>query len=239
MFGTNIYVQCGTMDRNFATTPLEIESLTNVIQVSCGSTHTGVVTGDGKLYMFGHNNFGQLGYPTPGRSTSTPREVTSIPDVVQVSCGSEYTAVVTRNGELYTFGRNVNGRLGYGTLDHSGVPVKVESLTDIVQVNCGEYHTGALTSSGRLYMFGDNRYGQLGIEGEDRFIEPVELLLPYNIVQVSCGGFHTGVIDTSGNVYLFGSDMSGQLGNGVPIHSAAMISCGSIHTGVIGHVDEM
>jgi len=35
--------------------------------------------------------------------------------VVQVACGSTYSAAITADGELYTWGRGNYGRLGHGT----------------------------------------------------------------------------------------------------------------------------
>ena len=35
---------------------------------------------------------------------------------VQIACGSTYSAAVTSNGELYTWGRGSYGRLGHGNI---------------------------------------------------------------------------------------------------------------------------
>lgn len=41
---------------------------------------------------------------------------------VQVACGFAYTAAVTSEGELYTWGAGENGRLGLGTCMRTLLP---------------------------------------------------------------------------------------------------------------------
>ena len=45
--------------------------------------------------------------------------------VVQVACGSTYSAAITADGELFTWGRGNYGRLGHG--EHRRTPVAVLS----------------------------------------------------------------------------------------------------------------
>ncbi|XP_006885222.1 PREDICTED: RCC1 domain-containing protein 1 [Elephantulus edwardii] len=66
-------------------------------------------------------------------------------EAVQVSCGSQHTAVVTRTGELYTWGWGKYGQLGHkdtASLDH---PCRVEYFVDqqlhVKTVTCGPWNT--------------------------------------------------------------------------------------------------
>lgn len=43
--------------------------------------------------------------------------------VVHVACGSTYSAAITADGELYTWGRGNYGRLGHGGLHRSNVTI--------------------------------------------------------------------------------------------------------------------
>jgi alpha-tubulin suppressor-like RCC1 family protein len=228
--------------------PVEVESLTNVVQVSCGFNHTGAVTGDGTLYMFGSPGYnGKLGLGISGGTVKIyiPTPIRSLTNVVQVSCGDGHTGVVTSDGKLYMFGSNGNGQLGDGTKDISSVPKEITSLTEVVQVSCGRSYTGVVTGNGRLYMFGQNRYGQLGISTRTESITPVWIKSLTNVVQVSCGHNHTGVVTSDGNgkLYMFGHNGYGQLGDGtgknswkpkLPIMTnVVQVSCGPSYTGVI------
>lgn len=55
--------------------------------------------------------------------------------VVHIACGSTYSAAITADGELYTWGRGNYGRLGHGklrlhsTAGHWGCLLTTEDLT--------------------------------------------------------------------------------------------------------------
>ncbi|XP_026546857.1 X-linked retinitis pigmentosa GTPase regulator-like [Notechis scutatus] len=66
------------------------------LYISCGDEHTSVVTENGKLYMFGSNNWGQLGLGTK----NTVRKPTCVkvlkPEKVKlVACGRNHTLIYT------------------------------------------------------------------------------------------------------------------------------------------------
>ena len=47
--------------------------------------------------------------------------------IVQIACGSEYSAAITTTGDLYMWGRGTYGRLGVGSSDDLNVPTQVSS----------------------------------------------------------------------------------------------------------------
>ncbi|XP_053768363.1 RCC1 domain-containing protein 1 isoform X3 [Desmodus rotundus] len=66
-------------------------------------------------------------------------------DAVKASCGSRHTAVVTRAGELYTWGWGKYGQLGHGDTNSWDRPCRVEYFVDkqlqVVAVSCGPWNT--------------------------------------------------------------------------------------------------
>ena len=51
--------------------------------------------------------------------------------VVQIACGSTYSAAITAEGELYTWGRGNYGRLGHGWLfTHTHTHTQIHLSTD-------------------------------------------------------------------------------------------------------------
>ncbi|KAM6388263.1 LOW QUALITY PROTEIN: RCC1 domain-containing protein 1 [Pluvialis apricaria] len=66
-------------------------------------------------------------------------------EVSKVSCGSRHTAVVTRGGELYTWGWGKYGQLGHGDNASSDQPHRVEYLVaeglQVEEVVCGPWTT--------------------------------------------------------------------------------------------------
>lgn len=113
--------------------PLHISSLSaagvKVAQVSCGASHTAIVTraksksegtGTNKVRFLrgGHVYVAGPSYAL-GRDYPTFHLVEALYDcpVKQVECGYSFTAAVSFDGELYTWGSNKGGAIGHA-LDH-------------------------------------------------------------------------------------------------------------------------
>ena len=66
-------------------------------------------------------------------------------DAVKASCGSWHTAVVTRRGELYTWGWGKYGQLGHKDTTSLDRPCRVEYFVDkqlqVRAVSCGPWNT--------------------------------------------------------------------------------------------------
>ncbi|XP_060843295.1 E3 ubiquitin-protein ligase MYCBP2 isoform X2 [Rhopalosiphum padi] len=100
-----------------------------VIQISCGLHHTVLLLSNGKVITFGSNSNGQLGC-----SLSLSRKgptVLKIPrlkhPIISVSAGSNHTALVSKDGKLYTFGSYLKSQLGRDSgCNH--VPLSVEDI---------------------------------------------------------------------------------------------------------------
>ncbi|CAM1326226.1 Uncharacterised protein g9199 [Pycnogonum litorale] len=86
--------------------------------------------------------------------------------IKQLSCGAAHTALITTNGEVFTWGRNYDGQLGIGSRKEIRTPTMLIGINDkrMVDISCGSDFTIALDSSGRLWGWGRNDLGQLGIE---------------------------------------------------------------------------
>lgn len=71
-------------------------------------------------------------------------------EVLKVSCGTRHTAVVTREGHLYTWGWGAYGQLGHGDTDSLDQPKLVECFSQkelcVKNVMCGLWNTFVLCS---------------------------------------------------------------------------------------------
>jgi E3 ubiquitin-protein ligase HERC4 len=82
-----------------------------------------------------------------------------------IACGEEFTAVLTLDGGVFTFGAGMYGQLGHNSTSHEYLPRKVPDLmgSEVTQIACGRCHILVYLSSNRFYSFGLGGNGQLGI----------------------------------------------------------------------------
>lgn len=92
------------------TIPLKV--MDGVSAVSCGSHHAAAIKTDGSLWVWGNNDYGQIGNGEAQESYTDPVKV--LDNVIAVSCGEYHTAAVTGDGTFYTWGSNLGGELGNG-----------------------------------------------------------------------------------------------------------------------------
>uniref|UniRef100_A0A3B3ZIR2 RCC1-like domain-containing protein n=1 Tax=Periophthalmus magnuspinnatus TaxID=409849 RepID=A0A3B3ZIR2_9GOBI len=142
--------------------------------------------------------------------------------VVHVACGSTYSAAVTADGELYTWGRGNYGRLGHSSEDQT-TPLLVTALKGlkVVDVACGsgDAQTLAVTEN-QVWSWGDGDYGKLGRGGSDGCKTPklVEKLQDLDIVKVCCGSQFSVALTKDGQVYTWGKGDNQRLGHGTDEH---------------------
>ncbi|CAN6326381.1 unnamed protein product [Urochloa humidicola] len=185
----------------------------------------------GDVYVWGEvvcDNSVRTGSDTVIRSTGRsdillpkPLESSLVLDVYHVDCGVKHAALVTKNGEVFTWGEDSGGRLGHGTREDSVHPRLVESLTvsNVDFVACGEFHTCAVTTTGELYTWGDGTHnvGLLGHGNDVGHWIPKRIsgaLENLQVAYVSCGTWHTALITSMGQLFTFGDGSFGVLGHG-------------------------
>ena len=85
-------------------------------------------------------------------------------DVSAVACGPEHVVVVGGQGDVYAWGRGLNGRLGLGHEEDCCTPQEVDINSDelyIVNVKCSGAATLLLSDSGQLFACGENNENRL------------------------------------------------------------------------------
>ncbi|KAJ4813984.1 Regulator of chromosome condensation (RCC1) family with FYVE zinc finger domain-containing protein [Rhynchospora pubera] len=193
--------------------------------------------------------------------SSLPRQLesTSIFDIHSVACGARHAALVTKQGEVYSWGEEYGGRLGHGIDADSSHPKLIMAISglNIEHVACGEFHTCAVTMSGDLYTWGDGFHspGLLGHGNDTSHWIPKQLCGPVDglhVSSVSCGPWHTAFVTSSGYLYTFGDGAFGALGHGdresvreprlvetLKEMRTVQVSCGVWHTAAIVEVPDM
>ncbi|KAJ7954705.1 Regulator of chromosome condensation (RCC1) family with FYVE zinc finger domain [Quillaja saponaria] len=164
------------------------------------------------------------GNPVPTKTDvliPKPLESNVVLDVHQIASGVRHIALVTRQGEVFTWGEESGGRLGHGIDKDLTRPHLVELLaaTNVDFVACGEHHTCAVSTAGDLFTWGDGTHnaGLLG-HGTDvshwipkRVSRTLEGL---QVLSVACGTWHSALATSNGKLFTFGDGMFGVLGHG-------------------------
>ncbi|XP_053477990.1 probable E3 ubiquitin-protein ligase HERC6 [Ictalurus furcatus] len=149
-----------------------------VIQISAGGTHTLALALPSQVFCCGANSVGQLGLnrtDVKGRFAVCAVPALRNLGVSSISCGAAHTAVLTKAGEVYTFGEGAHGQLGHNSTNNELRPRKVEGLDGPAkQVTCGSHHTLVLMPSGILFTFGRDVQARASGDTENS-LQPVKL----------------------------------------------------------------
>ena len=143
-FGGNAVGQLGHGDTTSRSTPTKIATLSGVIAMAAGGlscsgvSHSLAVLGNGDVYSFGDNCWGQLGHGDFD-ARLTPTKIATLSNAAAVAAGSWHSFVLLQNGDTYSFGRNTWGQLGLGDTSRRSTPTKVVSLSDAVSVAASRY----------------------------------------------------------------------------------------------------
>ncbi|XP_050633992.1 X-linked retinitis pigmentosa GTPase regulator-like isoform X6 [Macaca thibetana thibetana] len=170
------------------------------VHLSCGDEHTAIVTRNNKLYVFGSNNWGQLGLGSK-LAISKPTCVKSLkPEKVKLAaCGRNHTLVSTEGGNVYATGGNDEGQLGLGDTEERNTFRVINFFTSehkIKQLSAGSNTSAALTEDGRLFMWGDNSEGQIGLKNVTNVCVPHQVTIGKPVSWISCGYYHSAFVTT-------------------------------------------
>jgi len=248
-WGFNYYGQLGVGTHGSETdrdTPVQVKgeegigTLTGVVAVTAGGSHTVALKADGTVWAWGRNDQGQLGVGTHGSETDrdTPVQVKgeegigTLTGVVAVAAGGNHTVALKADGTVWAWGDNFYGQLGDDN-DVPGIdsdtPVQVVgeggegTLTGVVALAAGGSHTVALKADGTVWAWGKNDHGQLG---DNTGVPGIDSDTPVRVkgeggegtltgvVAVAAGSSYTVALKDDGTVWAWGNNEHGQLGDG-------------------------
>ena len=193
----------------YQTKPLKI--LDNVKNVFFDSKFCSALTNDDELYMW-NNEYDKKDQLIPVKVLSDVKEI-CIPDIYV-----DTRAIITKNGDLYVWGKNGSGQIGNGTTDDQPIPVKI--LSNVKEFYFDYSLSAAITNNNDLYMWGTTLYGQLGMigafTGEEvkgfRQLEPLKIFS--DVKKFYVGEDNYSFITNSGDLYIWGDNFDGQIGDG-------------------------
>jgi len=210
-WGANDFGQLGTGDEEVRPIPqlCDLSYEVFVQGVSCGSRFTLAWTKSGDLFSWGRyqaSNFPRKfvdtwcnGYEVKGEMGIRDKKVKT------ASAGEQHMAVVTRDGEVFTWGYNDFGQLGWGLhgVDRTGQqkPQKLEGLLEdeqVIGIVCGGGHTICWTKEGKAFSWGSNASGQIGQALKQIYSTPEELPFSTKVVGAAAGWMMSCVLGEDG-----------------------------------------
>ena len=237
-WGDNRSGQLGNSDfgGSYSPVPIEIKVVGasaisdfsgNKISAIGGTGDTSCAIASGKVYCWGSNRFGQLGYGSPGSPgySAAPVMINSggsngIPNnysATKLSTGgsrSQTMCVITTEKRAYCWGQAKFGQLGVGPVagDNYSRATRVKGLEDVDDISQDGYwwtkdpdyvtHTCAIANAGRVYCWGGAGRGQAGSLGSGtpkKHIEPRLVHgLPGVALQVEVGISHSCALMNNG-----------------------------------------
>ena len=197
---------------NYIVPPKELTPMNRSLFKGAAQDHSGFVS-EGNVYMFGRNDFGQLGLGDT-QNRLVPTIVPGITNAHSIACGQSFTLVRTTGSTVYAFGVNTNGQLGDGTTTTRTSPVLVNGVTTATMVAAGQTHSLFLLANGTVVGYGGNALGQLGSGSVSTTNTTlVSASMPSNTARfIACGTYHSLFLLDSGAAYMFGDNAYNQLG---------------------------
>ncbi|TVY09045.1 RCC1 domain-containing protein [Paenibacillus cremeus] len=239
-----------------------VSGLRNMKSVAAGSNFSLALKDDGVVYAWGSNASGQLGTPFIRNISGEPGYLVGLGEVKAIAAGNSHAIILTKDGDVYTWGANAFGQLGLGNYDKTNTLTnKIADLSHVVSIAAGSFYSMAVKDDGSVWTWGNNAMGQLGDGTTTTKTVPTQVpRFSLNASQplagstinytnelgtspLSAGDSFTQVIK-NGKVWSWGENTYGQLGNGSSItknspqpldslSDAAQIAAGTSHSVVL------
>ena len=222
-WGYNAAGQLGNGNSTDQYTPVKVAfpvGVTRWIAAAAGASHGLAIGGDGNLYAWGSNAYGQLGNSS-NVSSPTPITFTKPAGVTSwsaVAAGDYHSLAIGSDGNLYTWGENNFGQLGIGNTTNQNSPQKVSlpaGVTSWTAVAAGTYYSLAIGNDGNIYAWGNNNVGQLGDSSTTNSANPVMVTKPAGVTgwtAVAASDLLSLAIANDGNLYSWGATVQSSLG---------------------------
>ncbi|CAL0325088.1 unnamed protein product [Lupinus luteus] len=229
-FGCNSAGQLGngTTEEYWQPRPIRALQGIRIIQAAAGAGRTMLISDSGQVYAFGKDTFSETEFGIQGSImvATTPQLIETLKNifVVQATIGNFFTAVLSREGRVYTFSWGSEGKLCHRTDPNDVEPRPLLGALEhipVVQIAAGYCYLLCLAcqSSGMsVYSVGCGLGGKLGhgSRTDEKYPRLVEQFQTLNLQPrvVAAGAWHAAVVGQDGRVCTWGWGRYGCLGHG-------------------------
>lgn len=175
-------------------------------QISEGQYHTLAIRSDGALFVWGRNQYGQLGFgDTVIRSSPTQLGTSSWS---AVEAGASHSIAITSDGKLFVWGDNTYGQLGNN-------PTAVNISWSKIAISSSGSHVMALRNDGTLWTWGEGSLGRMGDNTAASKSSPIQVGALNTWIDIGVGDAGAAAISSIDNaLWIWGSGTSGVIGDG-------------------------
>lgn len=200
-------------------------------KISAGAGHSLAIDKNGRAWSWGLNGSGQLG----DNSITARCTPVSVLGAVKTFCHIAaslglHSMAIDKNGRLWGWGNNSNGRLGINSITSQRTPVSVlGAVKTFCKVAVGNAWTAAITNGGRVWCWGNGGDGRLGTGSTASALTPVSIIgAVKTFCEIAAGNATTAAIDKNGLIWSWGFNNSGQLGNGANVAQCTPVSLAGV-----------
>lgn len=153
-WGYNFNGQLFLGDRTDRMAPETSYALDCVKEIAAGDEFSLALLQDGTVWSVGYNQYGCLGKGTMGPTETTPGQIPTLSNVIDVEAAYLWGMALKGDGTVWTWGINTWGNLGLGHYSAVATPTQVPGLNNIVQISAGVDNGYALRADGTLFAWG-------------------------------------------------------------------------------------
>jgi len=177
-----------------------------------GEHNVNMVKGDGTLWGWGANGYGDLAQNNVTYYSSPVQIPGTTWQTLMIGGGNARgKASIKTDGTMWVWGRNHQGQLGQSNTTSYSSPVQVPGTTWKACFQGGTVGAGTKTD-GTLWTWGDNQRGQLGLNNKTEYSSPKQI--PGTTWDAIVGGWDENMFAfrTDGTLWAWGYNANGQLG---------------------------
>jgi alpha-tubulin suppressor-like RCC1 family protein len=238
----------GVQDYTFF--PEQMDSATlpsDIAMVSCGESHTLLLTTGGEVWSWGDNVYGSLGRTTPTGDNATVnigKIGSPLPaNIKYIVAGDDNSFAITASGQIWSWGRNSQSSGGHCMLgrvvDNGSATVRNVAQSTALPSNLAEIdlaysHVLARTTTGDVWSWGYNMQGQLGrvvssATATSANVGKIGTPLPTGIQAIGTNSGASVTLAPNGTLWTFGWNGGGVLGRNVEVGSTTVVNIGQIN----------
>jgi len=221
----------GAATRSQTLVPVDMDGVMagrTIMAIAAGAEFSLALASSGEIFAWGRNQHGQLG---DGTTTNRSAPVAMVQSgalagrtVMAIAAGTAHGMALTRDGRVFTWGRNFAGQLGDGTETDRSTPVAVSTAgvlagKILTVISGGGNHSLALDNTGRAYAWGYNPSGQLG-DGSNTY-RPLPVAVSTSgalsgvvLSHIEAATFHSMALSSQGLLFGWGNNSNGEIVQG-------------------------